>query len=78
MTLPDAQIETAEVITLRTEGAGLAEMADTLVVIEATMGDASDLLGWIAGNKKRLEAQRVSLVRPLNDHVKFINGQFKD
>ncbi len=78
MTLPDAQIETAEVMTLRTEGAGLAEMAGTLDVSEATMGDASDLLGWIAGNKKRLEAQRVSLVKPLNDHVKFINGQFKD
>ena len=41
------------------------------------MGEASDLLGWIAGNKKRLEAQRVSLVRPLNDHVKFINERFK-
>ncbi len=78
MTLPDVQIETAEVTTLRSEGVSLAEMAETLVVTEATMGDASDLLGWIAQNKKRLTEQRVSLVKPLNDHVKFINEQFKE
>ena len=71
-------IETAEVLKCRTEGEGLATMAWDLVVTKSTMGDASDLLGWIAGNNKRLEAQRVSLVKPLNDHVKFINGQFKD
>ena len=73
----ETTIETPEVLTLRTEGDGLADMAESLVVTEATMNDASDLLAWIATNKKRLEAQRVSLVKPLNDHVKFINGQFK-
>lgn len=75
---PTEKIETAEVLTIRTEGEGLAEMAWSLTVTETTMGEASDLLGWIAGNKKKLEAQRVSLVKPLNDHVKFINGLFKD
>ncbi len=75
---PIEKIETAEVLSIRTEGEGLAAMAWDLVVTETTMGEASDLLGWIAGNNKRLEAQRVSLVKPLNDHVKFINGQFRD
>ena len=71
-------IETKEVLSIRTEGEGLAAMAWDLVVTETTMGEANDLLGWIAGNNKRLEAQRVSLVKPLNDHVKFINGLFRD
>ncbi len=72
------KIETTEVLSIRSEGEGLAAMAWDLVVTEITMGEASDLLGWIAGNNKQLEAQRVSLVKPLNDHVTFINGQFKD
>ncbi len=75
---PIEKIETTEVLKIRSEGEGLAAMAWDLVVTETTMGEASDLLGWIAGNNKRLEAQRVSLVKPLNDHVKFINGQFRD
>ena len=71
-------IETPEVLKLRTESEGLAELAESLDVNEDTMDDVSDLLGWIAGNKTRLEAQRVFLVKPMNDHVKNINAQFKD
>ena len=79
MTLPEIKpIETPEVLKLRTESEGLAELAESLDVNQGTMDDVSDVLGWLASNKKRLEAQRVLLVKPLNDHVKFINGMFRE
>lgn len=74
----EKNIETKEVQGLRSEASGLLEMAESLTVTAKTVGDASDILSWIATSKKKLEGQRVGLVKPLNDHVKFINNQFKD
>lgn len=78
MTTPPTEIETKEVITLRDEASSLVEMAESLEVTAETLNDASDLLSWIAANKKRLEKQRVFLTKPLVDHQRAINGQFKD
>lgn len=71
-------IETKEVQGLRSEASGLLEMAESLTVTAKTVGDASDILSCISSSKKKLEGQRVGLVKPLNDHVKFINSQFKE
>ncbi len=38
---------------------------------------AGELLRQIAGRRRRAEEARVFLVKPLNDHVKAINAQFK-
>lgn len=73
-----AAIENEKVIALRSEAAGLLDMATGLEVTEATVKDASDLLSWIKANKTRLEAERTSLVKPLNNHVKFINDRFRE
>lgn len=39
---------------------------------------AAQLLKEIARRRKESEAERTSLVKPLNDHVKLINQKFKD
>lgn len=71
------EIDSPEVIALRSEGSGFVEMARDLTVTDATLNDATDLLSWIASNKKKLEEQRTYLVKPLNDHVRSINEKFK-
>jgi len=41
------------------------------------MIEATELLKKIIDKKKNVEADRVSIVKPLNDQVKFINEKFK-
>jgi hypothetical protein len=41
------------------------------------MIEATELLKKVIDKKKNIEAERVSIVKPLNDQVKFINDKFK-
>ncbi len=41
------------------------------------LGKAGDLVKLITNRKKKSEEARTALVKPLNDHVKFINDQFR-
>ena len=50
---------------------------DIQVKSDDDMVNANKGLTLVKQNKDRIEAVRVSLVKPLNDHVKFINDQFK-
>ena len=69
----------AEVKELRTQTDNVVVAANALVVADDKgMGEATELLGWIASAKKGFEKKRRSLVKPLNDHVKMINSMFKD
>ena len=71
--------ETKELALIRREVGGLMETAREIVVInDGSARSANDLLVFIAEAKKKLEAQRVFLVKPLNDHVKNINTAFKE
>lgn len=49
-----------------------------LVATDADVAKATDVLQRIAEATKKLESQRTFLVKPLNDHVKTINAQFKE
>lgn len=70
-------IETKEIAVIRREVGGLVGTARKLVVNNDAQ-DANELLVLVANGKKRLEEQRVFLVKPLNDHVKNINAAFKE
>jgi hypothetical protein len=61
------------------EAAEFVARASALEIIgTATAIEANDMLGFIATSRKRLEEQRAFFVKPLNDHVKTINAQFKE
>lgn len=47
------------------------------IVDNVTAQDAADLRNTINNEEKHAEAARTALVKPLNDHVKWINEQFK-
>lgn len=69
----------AEVKELRTQADDIVAAANALVVADDKgMGNATELLGWIASAKKGFEGKRKMLVKPLNDHVKTINTMFKE
>ena len=72
-------IETKEVSLIRREAGGLVDTANELVVDnEDSAQDANELLVFVANGKRKLEEQRVFLVKPLNNHVKDINAKFKE
>ena len=72
------KIETNEIAIIRREAGGLVDTARGLVIIdEEGAGNANELLVFITNAKRKLEEQRVFLVKPLNDHVKDINAAFK-
>jgi hypothetical protein len=51
---------------------------DTLTINnKADMQEASDLLTSIKSRYKEVETKRVTLVKPLNDHIAMINADFK-
>jgi len=54
-----------------------ARAQDLAVTDEQSLAVAGDMLGYVAGVRKRIEALRTSLVKPLNDHVKRINDLFR-
>lgn len=71
--------ETKAIAVIRREAGSLVDTAHSLVISdEGSAITANDLLTFVATAKKKLEAQRVFLVKPLNDHVKNINAEFKE
>jgi hypothetical protein len=70
---------TVEVRPIKQAGASLAEQAARAVVETAEeAGKMTDLLGYVKAQLRKAEDARKALVKPLNDHVKWINQQFKD
>ncbi len=73
------KIETKEIALIRRDADGLVVTAQNLDVLdEESAGNANELLVFVADARKKLEKQRVFLVKPLNDHVKDINTVFKE
>ncbi|MDP3937580.1 MAG: hypothetical protein Q8R92_05525 [Deltaproteobacteria bacterium] len=67
------------VLDCRTRGAMVkAEALSLRVSSEETKTTATALLGACRKIQKDAEAKRVSLVKPLNDHVKAINDLFRE
>lgn len=73
-----ALAEEPQVRQLAQDAQGLLELAQAIQVTEATVKDATDLLGWIAKAKKTAEELRQFFVRPLNEQVRRINAFFKE
>lgn len=68
----------AEVVQLTGEASSLEVRADALILetdVDAT--EATNILGFIATAKKKLEEKRTFFVKPLNEQVKNINNLFK-
>jgi len=54
--------------------------AANAVVVDSNEGmqEATNILSWIAGAKKQIEAKRVFFTKPLRQQVEAINAMFKD
>ncbi|MDR7496813.1 MAG: hypothetical protein QN174_07640 [Armatimonadota bacterium] len=79
MTTALAVQQDRHVVSLRAEAASIVAQAASLVV--ATQVDAeraTALLGRIAAFRRAAEDRRKFFVGPLNDHVKAINGLFRE
>lgn len=60
-------------------GTELLAQARRAEIIDAdSAARMTDLLGIVKAQLKKAEDARKALVKPLNDHVKWINNQFKD
>jgi hypothetical protein len=67
------------VTSLRAEAANIVKLAATLTIATQTDAEqATSMLGRIATFKRAAEDRRKFFVGPLNDHVKTINGLFKE
>ena len=56
----------------------LCNKADTVIIDNIEVqAQASELLAFIVSSLKQIEAKRQLLVKPLNDHIKIINNNFK-
>lgn len=74
---PEAVTDKTAVI--QNEGRQLVEQCERAVIDgDESAEKMTDLLGIIKARKDRAEDARKALVKPLNDHVKFINAQFKE
>lgn len=72
-------IKNREITAIQRETGSMMKTATALKVVdEGSAQGASEMLVFVIEAKKKLEAQRVFLVKPLNDHVKDINAAFKD
>lgn len=68
----------AEVESLSREALIAKSKADELVVTgDEELGEASNLISYVAKLKKQLEAAREKIVTPHNDYVKKVNEMFK-
>jgi hypothetical protein len=72
---PEEQQRIAEVTASVDEVVAAAEAIQVRNAEESQA--ATEFLSRVAGEKRRSEAARTALVKPLNDHVRMINGQFK-
>lgn len=71
--------KTKEITAIQRQSGSMIKTATSLKVVdEGSAKSASEMLVFVVEAKKKLEAQRVFLVKPLNDHVKDINAAFKD
>lgn len=67
-----------QVLTIQTESADIVTRAENFqIVSEETASDANTVLHWIAKAKKALQERMNFFVRPLKDHVKKIEAEFK-
>ena len=76
------ELETQEVSTqtvaIQSAGSELAAQAERAVIdSDDSASRMTDLLGIVKARLKSSEDARKALVKPLNDHVKWINDQFK-
>lgn len=70
---------TDKTAVIQSEGRQLVEQCERAVIDSNESAEKmTDLLGIIKARKDRAEDARKALVKPLNDHVKFINNQFKE
>ncbi len=71
--------KTKEITAIQRETGSMMKTATALKVIDENRAQgANEMLVFVAEAKKKLEGQRVFLVKPLNDHVKDINAAFKE
>lgn len=69
---------TKEVAPFRQAGTTMVEQAERAVIEEpAQASTMTDFLGYVKAQLRKAEDARKALVQPLNNHVKFINEQFK-
>ncbi len=69
----------SEVKEIQSQSEKIIAAAQAIAVTdEKGMGEATELLGWIARAKKQVEEKRKFFVNPLNKQVKAINAMFKD
>jgi len=54
-----------------------ASATKIVIKVAADMISASEILKQVVARKKRIEELRLFFTRPLNDHIKTINAQFK-
>lgn len=68
----------ADVNQLTGEASSLEVRANELIILtDADAAEATNILGFIATAKKKLEEKRTFFVKPINDQVKNINNLFK-
>jgi hypothetical protein len=76
--MSELAVRDSEVQVIVDTGANLLLEASTLTIeTDQHVAEATQILGFIANNKKGLEEKRKALVGPLNDQVKQINDAFK-
>lgn len=69
---------TVEITPIRRAGKEIVDQAARAVVeTQEEAGRMTDLLGFVKAQLRKAEDARKALVKPLNDHVKWINDQFK-
>lgn len=70
--------ETEREVTLRTKGDAMIDQAERAVIDGPEAAEkGADLAKWFRVLYKKIDEERTTLVKPLNDHVKMINGRFK-
>lgn len=70
--------ETERELTLRSKADAMILQAERAEITDAASAEkGADLAKWFRVLFKKIEEERTSLVKPLNDHVKMINGRFK-
>jgi hypothetical protein len=70
-----------ELATIDSHQSAVASLVDNArthrIVDDLTRGQAADLRNALKQAEKRVEDARLTIVKPLNDHVKSINARFK-
>ena len=68
-----------EILAIQKESSDLVSRAQNFQVIsDVAFEDATKVISWIAGVKKKIELKRKFFTQPLNEQVKKINVMFKE